>query len=543
VKDLRFPSRHWLLLGIIALELAASVLVLDWLLAPEARGVRPAASVPQATPRPTTVWIAPDLPDELTAAIGAWLDARPEPWLPGSSPAGLAVEWQGRRGARPVVAIFLVPAVPLASLREDLALDDLRRVWRGEAAGHLLVTNTAVAALESLLGPRGSQAAVEVVPGADLLPRLEQQPEATAILPFDELRPQLKPLSLEGLSVLDRELDEAKYPLRAVAWAGGPAGWEAELAAHLAEKGLDSNRHLDQHTILAMTGVTALVRGIALEMEARGDVGWPARRLAGLLSAADLTHISNEVSFMRGCQALRETPAFCSRPEYMEVLRLVGANVVELTGNHNLDFGPTYALQSLELYAQEGMGVFGGGRDQVAARLPLLMTHNGNRLAFLGYNQFGPDYALAGPSSPGAAAFSLAAVQADVALARSQADLVFVSVQYTEEYQAEPLPEQVADFRAIVDAGADVVTGTQAHQPQLVELYEGKPIFYGLGNLFFDQTWSLATRHSLIVRHHIYRGRLLAVEILPTTMGGDFQPYLAGGEEREAILRTVLGIE
>jgi hypothetical protein len=527
-------------LGIIALELAASALVLDWLLAPETREGQQGSVVAKPTPRPTMVWIAPDLPPALTAAIGAWLEARPEPWLPGSSPPGLTVGWQSRRGARPVAAIFLVPAVPLASPREGMALADIHRAWNGEAAGRLLVSDSAGAALDALLGPRGSQAAVEVVPGGELLLRLEQQPEATAILPFDELWPELKPLSLDGLTILDRGLDEARYPLRAMVWAHGPAGWEEDLAVHLGNIRLDSNRHPDRLTVLAMTGVTALVRGVALEMEARGDPGWPARRLAELLSASDLTHISNEVSFMRGCQPLRETPAFCSRPEYMQVLRLVGANVVELTGNHNLDFGPTYALQSLELYAEEQMGTFGGGRDEAAARQPLLMNHNGNRLAFLGYNQFGPEYALAGPASPGAVPFSLAAVQADVALARSQADLVFVNVQYTEAYQAEPLPEQVADFRAIVDAGADVVTGTQAHQPQLVELYEGKPIFYGLGNLFFDQTWSQATRQSLIVRHHVYQGRLLSVEILPTTMGGDFQPYLATGQEREEILRTVL---
>ena len=489
------------------------------------------------------VWLAPGLPDVLTATIGAWLEARPEPWLPGSDSPGLTVGWSSGRGARPVAEMFLVPAVSLASSRDDLAFADLHRAWRGEAADRLLVSDTAVAALDSLLGLRAPGAGVEVVPAGDVLMRLEQQPEATAILPFDDLRPQLKPLSVDGLSILDRTLDATRYPLRAVVWAGGPAGWEGELVISLEERGVDSNRHLDRLTVLAMTGVTAMARGVAIEMEARGDPGWPARQVAGLLSAADLTHVSNEVSFMAGCQAREETPAFCSRPEYMEVLRLVGADLVELTGNHNLDFGPEYALQSLDLYAQAGMATFGGGRDEAAARQPLFVTHNGNRLAFLGYNQFGPDYALAGPASPGAAPFSLAEAQAGVAQARSQADLVFVNVQYTEAYQAEPLPEQAADFRAIVDAGADVVTGSQAHQPQVVEWYLGKPIFYGLGNLFFDQTWSAATRQSLIVHHYVYDGRLLSVEILPTTMGGDCQPTLAEGQERDEILRTVLPVQ
>lgn len=543
MKGRLLPSRRWLLLGIIALELVASALVLHWLLASERGEGRAAAAVPRPTSGPTVVSLAPSLPGSLAASIMAWLHDRAEPWLPGSEGAGLAVDWQSARGARPVAEIFLVPAVPLASLREELVFDDLRRAWRGEAAGPFLVPDTAVAALDSFLGPRAAQAAVEIVPPGELVSRLEQQPGATAILPFDELQPRLKPLSIDGQFILDRSLDGARWPLRAVVWAGGPAGWEEELAEALEERGVDSNRHVERLTVLAMTGVTAMARGVALEIEARGDPGWPARGLAGLLSAADVTHVSNEVSFMAGCQASAESPAFCSRPEYMEVLRLVGADVVELTGNHNLDFGSTYALRSLDLYAEEGMATFGGGRDAAAASQPLLVTHNGNRLAFLGYNQFGPDYALAGPASPGAAPFSLAAVQAGVAEARRQADLVFVNVQYTEAYQAEPLPEQVADFRAIVDAGADVITGSQAHQPQHVEMYGGTPIFYGLGNLFFDQIWSPATRQSLIVRHYVYQGRLLSVEILPTTMDGDFQPTLAEGEVRDEILRTVLPIQ
>jgi poly-gamma-glutamate synthesis protein (capsule biosynthesis protein) len=84
-----------------------------------------------------------------------------------------------------------------------------------------------------------------------------------------------------------------------------------------------------------------------------------------------------------------------------------------------------------------------------------------------------------------------------------------------------------------------VVTGSQAHQPQAIEFLGQRPIFYGLGNLFFDQTWSDATRQSLIVRHVIYERRLIAVELVPTIMGDDYQPRPANAEEREAILRQV----
>jgi len=158
VKGLSLPSRRRLLLGIIALELVASAFVLHWLLASGTDQGRPVATVPRPTSGPTVVSLAPSLPGSLAASIMAWLHDRAEPWRPGSEGAGLAVDWRSFRGARPVAEIFLVPAVPLSSPRESLAFEDVRRAWRGEAAGPFLVPETAIAALDSVLGPRAAGA-------------------------------------------------------------------------------------------------------------------------------------------------------------------------------------------------------------------------------------------------------------------------------------------------------------------------------------------------------------------------------------------------
>jgi hypothetical protein len=48
-------------------------------------------------------------------------------------------------------------------------------------------------------------------------------------------------------------------------------------------------------------------------------------------------------------------------------------------------------------------------------------------------------------------------------------------------------PEEIA--HAAIDAGADVVVGHGPHQPLAIEIYRGRPIFYGLGNFAFK------TRH------------------------------------------------
>jgi hypothetical protein len=528
--------RRTRLLVLIAVELLGAAVVLWWLLSPgdnrQLVGVSVAAEIPATLTDAIRHWVT-DRPGELTSA--------------GPSIADLTVGWHRAAGAYPLVAVVLVPVAPFASLRDDVAAGELRRAWLGQprprdTVSHLLVSPQTAAALEPLFGPRRAEASVTVVPAAELPDRLVHiSPElgGMGLVPFDRLEPRLKALSVDGLSALDRDLDLRRYPLLARVWVNGPRRWERALAAEIGEQGLATNRRLDRLTVLAMTGVTALARGVALQIEAREDYAWPARGVADLLSSADLTHVSHEVSFVPGCRVQTTTQAFCAKPEYLETLRLVGADLVELTGNHNLDFGPEYALQSLDLYAQAQMHTFGGGQDASRARQPVVIRHNGNRLAFLGYNGFGPDYAWATEDHPGAARFSLEAVQADLAEARPQADVIFVSVQYTETYSTTPLPAQVADFQAVVRAGADVVTGSQAHQPQAVEFYDGGLILYGLGNLVFDQTWSAPTRQSLIVRHLIYDGRLIVTQLIPTIMEEDCQPRPAEAAEREAILKTV----
>jgi hypothetical protein len=536
-------KRRLALSGLISLEFLAAILVLKWALAPGQLGA--GGERPEPAKLPKRIRLAPDLPAELKSAIGAWMAEQPCKWTRSEGGrAELVVGWRKEWRAQPLAQVVLVPVVPFFSLRDEVAFDELRRAWRGrgrptDQVAQLLVSPEVVPALDAGLGERGAGAAVTTVPAGELADRLWAEPGALAVVPFDRLEPRLKVLAVDGISALDRTALAPRYPLAVRVWASGEMGGVQALVARVQAQGLDSNRRPERMTVLLMTGVTALTRGVALQIEARGDPAWPARQIADFLAAADLTHVSNEVSFMSGCPPQAETRSFCAKPEYLESLRLAGVDVVELTGNHNLDFGPQYALGSLDLYAASGMATFGGGRDEAEARRPLVLTHHGNRLAFLGYNQFGPDYAWASDDGPGAARFTLEAAQADLTALDGQADIVFVNVQHTESYGAAPLPAQVADFRALVEAGAGVVTGSQAHQPQAIAFHHGRPIFYGLGNLFFDQTWSDATRQGLVVRHWIYAGRLIASQLIPTVLEENCQPRLATAQEREAILRAV----
>ena len=74
--------------------------------------------------------------------------------------------------------------------------------------------------------------------------------------------------------------------------------------------------------------------------------------------------------------------------------------------------------------------------------------------------------------------------------AKRNADLVIVSLHAHEGYGNSLHSPEPANFIKIaahkmIDAGADIIVGHGPHMLRPIEIYNGKPIFYSLGNFFF----------------------------------------------------------
>jgi poly-gamma-glutamate synthesis protein (capsule biosynthesis protein) len=305
-----------------------------------------------------------------------------------------------------------------------------------------------------------------------------------------------------------------------------------------------TNRDPSKLTVLVMTGVTAMVRATAIRMEIAG-LDYPAWNIGDILKAADITHISNEIPFYTGCpypDPRQEGLVFCSNPKYIELLELVGTDVVELTGNHFQDYGSPATLQTLEMYDERGWPYYGGGADLEDSRKPVLITHNSNRLAFIGCNPVGPGFAWATEDQPGAAPCGdYEWMKDEIADLTERGYIVIATFQYIEYYEPEPTEQHMSDFRAIADAGATIVNGSQAHIPQAMEFYEDSFIHYGLGNLFFDQMDG-PSRREFIDRHVFYEGRYISTELI-TAMLEDFaRPRPMRTDERETFLERMFEV-
>jgi len=530
--------------------------------APEASAVPPAATPAPRPPRGT--WgleTGSGVQQEAFEPILAALNGAGMPAETVTGKADLRLAAEASAGAQLAWERVLVPVDRMSSVLTGITLQELRGVWTGTSTSANFATiypdEAIVSYLDALLGAHGLT--VKPQPKPALADALWGDRMGLGIVPFEDLNVRLRAIPIDGNSPTDNRFRAADWPLTARAWLAPITERGQSAVAALAAQAESlpiTNRDPGKLTTLVMTGVTAMARKSGAAIERSGDYGFLARQIGPELAAADLTIISNEIPFVEGCKVntTRNNIILCSKPEYFENLALSGVDAVGLTGNHMNDFGHKNDLASLALYAEKGIPVYAAGANAEAARKPAILEHNGNRLAFLGANQWGPASYInglgqqvsewAGPDTPGSAQFDREQISADIQAAKAKADLVFAEVQHTEtnaagDYVTEPIPLQEADFRAMSDAGADVVTGVQAHTPQAVELRNGRLILYGLGNLFFDQTFSWPTRTGLVPRHTVYDGKLINTELLVTVIQDDMQLRWATPEERMQVLRTV----
>lgn len=494
----------------------------------------PTATTDPAAAAQYSLSAAPGVPDELIAAAQAvaannrhlfeWVDGDP------AADVRLTVN-DGAPLAHWVYAV----AAPFATVADDTTWAAVTAGWASGSSelGRLMVDEQTAAALGAVWGPSGGAQTV----GDDFIGTVWAARPSWIIMPFENLQPEWKVIRLDGRSPLTHDFSVDGYPLALpMTVTGDPAAVAAFLSRW---NGPGINRDPARLTRVAMTGVTALVRATAAQME-RNGILWPGEEVAPILQSADIAHISNEVSFAADCPPPDPYggTTFCSRDPYFDLIKHLGIDVIELTGNHLNDYGRDPLSRSLDMYAAAGMQWFGGGRDLADAGRAAVFEHNGNRIAFVGCNPVGPanDWALADAAGSRPCGEDLTA---QIAQLRAEGHIVLATLQYVEHYVYYAPPDQQAAFSELAAAGATAVSGSQAHHAQGFAFENGAFIHYGPGNLFFDQMDMMGTRQTFVDTYVIYDNRLLGVELWTGLIENWARPRVMTPEERADLLQAV----
>jgi poly-gamma-glutamate synthesis protein (capsule biosynthesis protein) len=167
-----------------------------------------------------------------------------------------------------------------------------------------------------------------------------------------------------------------------------------------------------------------------------------------------------------------------------------------LANNHVLDFGRRGLVDTLDALTGAGIAVAGAGRTASEAEHPaVLPAGRGSRVVFfsLGAGSSGIPHSWAATRNR-AGVNLLPDVSEDVALdvttrvclIKRPGDVVVASLHWGSNWGYD-VPDSDVDFaHALVDGGVDIVHGHSSHHPRPIEVYHGKLILYGCGDLVND---------------------------------------------------------
>lgn len=258
--------------------------------------------------------------------------------------------------------------------------------------------------------------------------------------------------------------------------------------------------------------------------------------VSGILSSDDLTIINFEGTLTTSEDRADKEYAFKADPSWVEVLTDGSVEAANIANNHSEDYG-TSSLEDTEA-ALEGAGIEYFGYDH-----SIVMDVNGIRVGLTGTMELFMDV----DECREAILSQIENVQ------NEGADLIICSVHWGDERAYQPTDEQVTLAHAAIDAGADLVIGHHPHRLQLVDTYNGKYIFYSLGNFCFGGNSSPSDMDSALIQmtFHFENGELTGTdepEITPISISSaegynNYQPtpFEADSDGYERVMTKLRG--
>jgi poly-gamma-glutamate synthesis protein (capsule biosynthesis protein) len=238
----------------------------------------------------------------------------------------------------------------------------------------------------------------------------------------------------------------------------------------------------------------------------RGGWDFLFAAVADVFRAADFGFANLETPVAPRCTRGSKPFQFDAPVNLLQSLTASGIRIVSFANNHVFDQGQAGFRETLTHLRSEGLLFAGAGDTAADALKPAVTAKNGISVGWIGLTRW-----LNGNRNPsrdtephvafvpyandtsGAPGLDEAAVLKAIESARTQCDLVIVSIHWGTEYAPAPLQADMDLARKMLEAGASVIVGHHPHVLQTIETYMTKDgrhavIFYSLGNFLSNQS-------------------------------------------------------
>ena len=205
--------------------------------------------------------------------------------------------------------------------------------------------------------------------------------------------------------------------------------------------------------------------------------------------------LANQETLLGGEEiGLSSYPMFNSPVEVGDALIDAGVDIVSNANNHSLDRSEKGVLASLSNMEAAGLPYVGSFKDDADKQELRILNKNGVRVSYLSYTYgtngipvpIGKDHLVN--------LIDREAMKAEIHHARTESDIVVMSIHWGNEYQRLPTIEQKELAQFLVDEGVDIIFGHHPHVLQPMEWLtaeDGRKTFvvYSLGNFLSGQMW------------------------------------------------------
>ena len=249
----------------------------------------------------------------------------------------------------------------------------------------------------------------------------------------------------------------------------------------------------------------------------KGDYESVLGPVRGVIARADYSIVNFECPVTIGGERpiVKQGPNLQCSSKGIEAAKWAGFDCVTLANNHFRDYGDDGVKNTIDACKDAGVDTVGGGKNLQEASAILYKQISEHTLAVI--NCCEHEFSIATDTHGGANPLNPVQQYYAIKEAKEKADYVLVIVHGGHEHWQLPSPRMVETYRFFIDAGADAVVNHHQHCYGGFEVYNEKPIFYGLGNFCFDRKGNWGAKW--------HEGFMVMLSLEEDKVGYDIIPY------------------
>ena len=172
----------------------------------------------------------------------------------------------------------------------------------------------------------------------------------------------------------------------------------------------------------------------------------------------------------------------------IDVLKMLSVKGVCLANNHAMDYGQEALIDGIKILDEANILHVGAGANKKNAIDPMRLVCDGQEILISNFGWDVEETVYATDDNPGCSPINHNLVVAHTKqLRRDNPTAIIINVfHWGFEFNTRPMPYDIDFAHKCIDEGADLIIGHHPHVVQSKETYQGKEIYYSLGNFYFS---------------------------------------------------------